>query len=64
MVDYLNLNVKSKLKNFIVNSKHIINISYRPTNEEFNRSAKIIVIGILIMGFIGFIIGLIISLLS
>ena len=61
-VDYLD--IKGKFRNFIVNSKHVLNISYRPTHEEFNRSAKVIVIGILIIGFLGFIIGLIISLLT
>ena len=61
-VDYLD--IKGKFRNFIVNSKHVLNISYRPTHEEFDRSAKVIVIGILIIGFLGFIIGLIISLLT
>ena len=61
-VDYLD--IKGKFRNFVVNSKHVLNISYRPTHEEFNRSAKVIVIGILIIGFLGFIIGLIISLLT
>ncbi|MGC8537363.1 MAG: protein translocase SEC61 complex subunit gamma [Candidatus Micrarchaeia archaeon] len=62
LVDYLD--IKGKFRNFIVNSKHVLNISYRPTHEEFNRSAKVIVIGILIIGFLGFIIGLIISLFT
>ncbi len=57
------MDIKGKIKNFLTNSKHILNISYRPTSEEFDRSAKVIVIGILIIGLLGFIIGLIVSLL-
>jgi protein translocase SEC61 complex gamma subunit len=55
------LNVVSKFKKFITNSKHVLNISYRPTNEEFKRSAKIIILGIIAIGVVGFVIGVIIS---
>ncbi len=50
------------MKNFIQNSRHIISISYKPNRAEFNRSAKIIILGILIVGSLGFFIALIISL--
>ena len=56
------MGLKEKLSGFIDNSKHVLNVSYRPNKEEFNKSAKIIIIGILAMGVAGFIIGVIISL--
>lgn len=54
--------IAQRLKMFIDNSRHVLSISYKPTNEEFKRSAKLIIIGILIIGAIGFVIGLIVSL--
>ena len=53
--------IVQRLKTFIDNSKHVLSISYKPTNQEFKRSAKLIIIGILIIGAIGFVIGLIVS---
>ncbi|MGH2638527.1 MAG: protein translocase SEC61 complex subunit gamma [Rhabdochlamydiaceae bacterium] len=55
--------IVQKLKTFIDNARHVLSISYKPTNEEFKRSAKLIIIGILIIGAIGFVIGIIVSLL-
>lgn len=60
----MNLNLAAKFKNFITNSKHVLNISYRPTNEEFKRSAKIIILGIIAIGVMGFVIGIIISFIT
>lgn len=60
----MNLNITQKLSIFITNSKHILNISYKPSNEEFNRSARIIILGIIIIGALGFVISIIIGFLS
>jgi protein translocase SEC61 complex gamma subunit len=57
------MDVIQKLKKFIENSGHVIRISYRPTKEEFNKSAKLIIIGILLIGFLGFIIAILVSLI-
>jgi protein translocase SEC61 complex gamma subunit len=57
------MNVYGKMKSFLTNSRHIIDISYKPQRKEYDRSAKIIIIGILLLGAMGFIIALIISLL-
>ncbi len=51
-----------KFRKFIDDSKRVMSISYKPSSEEFNKSAKIILIGILFIGVIGFIIAIIISL--
>ncbi len=60
----MNLNIMPKLRTFFTNSKHILNISYKPSNEEFNKSARVILLGILIIGALGFIISIIIGYLS
>lgn len=57
------MKIISMFKTFIYNSKHIISISYKPAQKEYSKSAKIIIIGILVMGTLGFFIALIISLL-
>lgn len=54
----------SNLKAFIQNSKHILNISYKPSNEEFSKTARIIIIGILIIGVVGFVISVLVSIIS
>jgi protein translocase SEC61 complex gamma subunit len=53
-----------KLHTFFANSKHILNISYKPSNEEFNKSARIILLGILVIGALGFVISILIGYLS
>ncbi|MGD0729019.1 MAG: protein translocase SEC61 complex subunit gamma [Candidatus Micrarchaeaceae archaeon] len=57
------MSITSKLKKFIDDSRHVISISYKPTREEYNRSARLIIFGILLIGTIGFIIAIIISLI-
>lgn len=59
----MNLNFYSRFRNFLSNSKHIINISYKPQRDEYDRSAKIIILGIVLLGVLGFVIAVIISLL-
>ncbi len=59
----MNMDVIGSLKSFIDNSRRVLNISYKPTNDEFRKSAKMIIISILIIGAAGFIIGIIVSLL-
>lgn len=56
------MNISRKLKSFVQNSKHIVSISYKPTRSEFSKSSKIIILGIIIMGVMGLVIALIISL--
>ncbi len=50
-------------KKFIDNSKHVMSVSYRPTNQEFNKAAKIIILGIVLIGALGFIIAIAVSLI-
>ncbi|MCL5115353.1 MAG: protein translocase SEC61 complex subunit gamma, partial [Candidatus Marsarchaeota archaeon] len=45
----------SNIKNFISNARHILYVSYKPNEQRFKRTAKIIILGIVLIGVIGFI---------
>ncbi|MGC8651921.1 MAG: protein translocase SEC61 complex subunit gamma [Candidatus Micrarchaeia archaeon] len=57
------MSLKSRFNQFIDNSRHVLSVSYKPTTEEFDESAKLIIIGILLLGFLGLVIAMVISLL-
>ncbi len=60
----MDFNLARKLRMFIDNSKHVLNISYKPSNDEFNKSARIIILGILLIGLLGLAIAIIASLIE
>lgn len=49
----------SRLKNRLIRYKRVLDVSMKPTKDEFKTSAKITGAGIILLGFIGFIIFLI-----
>jgi len=53
----------SGFRKFFENARHVLSISYKPSRDEFNRAAKLIIFGILLVGVIGFILALIVSLI-
>ena len=57
------MNLIANLKSFITNARHILYVSYKPSPDRFKRTAKIIILGIALIGMIGFIIAIIVSLL-
>ncbi len=59
----MEIKIRRRLSSFWENSKHIINISYKPKTDEFKKTAKVIIIGILIVGILGLVLGIIISLI-
>ncbi len=56
--------VQAKLNSFMSNARHILNVSYKPGPDEFNRTAKVIVLGILLIGVLGYVISLIVGYVS
>lgn len=54
----------SKFSRFISSSKRILSIAKKPTKKEFWQMAKIIGLGIILIGVIGYIIKLIIIILG
>ncbi|MDE1846353.1 MAG: protein translocase SEC61 complex subunit gamma [Candidatus Micrarchaeota archaeon] len=49
-------------KSFFANAKHVINISYKPTAAHFTKTMKIVLIGTLIVGILGFVVSSIVNL--
>lgn len=53
-----------KLSNFYSDARHVLSVSYRPDTETFKRTLKIVVIGILILGVLGYIISIVVGLIE
>ncbi|MGC8676473.1 MAG: protein translocase SEC61 complex subunit gamma [Candidatus Micrarchaeia archaeon] len=60
----MNLNPVKAFKQFYEESKHIMSVSYKPTHDEFMRTMKIVLVGVLILGIVGFVIAAIIGLIT
>ena len=57
----MDLNIFARLARFYNESKHVLSVSYKPTMDVFKRTLKIVVLGILLMGVMGFIIWFIVN---
>ncbi|HIH50676.1 MAG: protein translocase SEC61 complex subunit gamma [Candidatus Micrarchaeaceae archaeon] len=57
------MDVLGKIRKFMANSKHVLSISYKPTKGEFNKAARLIIFGILLIGAVGFVMAIIVSLI-
>ncbi|MBS3095144.1 protein translocase SEC61 complex subunit gamma [Candidatus Woesearchaeota archaeon] len=57
-------NLTARLKNFIVECKRVFLITKKPSMQEFKTIVKVSAIGMLLIGFIGFIITLAFQLAS
>jgi protein translocase SEC61 complex gamma subunit len=55
------MGILENLRKFADNCRHVLSISYKPSSEEFDKSAKLIIIGILLMGLLGFMVAVVIS---
>ncbi len=60
----MNLNIVSRLKLFYSNSKHVMSVSYKPDIDTFRKTIKVVLIGTLLLGFIGLVISLIIGVIA
>ncbi len=58
------MDLVGNLRKFIDNSKHVLSVSSKPTDADFRKSAKLIIFGILLMGLLGFVIAVIVSLVT
>jgi len=54
----------NKLKEFFESSKRILLIAKKPSNKEYWTMAKIVGLGMIVIGVIGFIVRLIMNLIS
>lgn len=60
----MDLNLVKRFTNFYSDSKRVLGISYKPDRPTFMRTVKIVLIGTLILGILGFIIAEIVGLIS
>ena len=60
----MNLNPVKSFKSFWADAKHVLSVSYRPDIDTFKRTLKIVIIGILVLGILGFIVYEIINLIA
>ncbi|MHB1830533.1 MAG: protein translocase SEC61 complex subunit gamma [Candidatus Micrarchaeaceae archaeon] len=51
----------NSIKSMYSDSKHVMSVSYKPDIETFKRTLKVVLIGIILLGILGFIIYLIIN---
>jgi protein translocase SEC61 complex gamma subunit len=58
------LDLIKSLKNFWSNSAHILSVSYKPDTPTFVRTIKIVLLGTLVLGILGFIISLVITFIT
>ena len=59
----MNLNPIPKIKQFLDDANRIMAISYKPGAQEYKRTLKIVLIGTLILGTIGYLISIIVGLI-
>lgn len=55
------MNIAEIARDFIARSIRVMRVSYRPTPEEFNMTAKITGLGMVLIGLIGFLITVVFS---
>ncbi|MEM2115428.1 MAG: protein translocase SEC61 complex subunit gamma [Candidatus Woesearchaeota archaeon] len=55
--------VFQKIKDFLYNSRIVLNVTTKPTKEEFKKIAIISGAGLLIIGAVGYLLSLILSLI-
>jgi protein translocase SEC61 complex gamma subunit len=49
------------VRNFYEDAKHVASVSYKPDTDTFKRTLKVVLVGILILGVLGFAISFIIN---
>ena len=57
----MKLDIIGSLKRFYSDSRHVMSVSYRPDVDTFTRTLKIVILGALALGIMGFIIAIIIG---
>jgi protein translocase SEC61 complex gamma subunit len=57
----MNFNIAAKLRNFYSDAQHVMSVSYRPDMDTFKRTLKIVLIGIILLGILGFVLYLLIN---
>jgi protein translocase SEC61 complex gamma subunit len=53
-----------KIVQFYEDSKRLLSVSYKPSNDEFKRTLKIVLFCTIILGIMGYIISIIVGLIA
>ena len=61
---YSIMDIVKSLRDFYSNSKHVLGVSYKPDIETFKRTLKVVMLGILVIGALGFVISVIITFIT
>ena len=60
----MNLNPIPKIRQFYEDASRIMAISYKPGTQEFKRTLKIVLLGTIVLGVIGYLISIIIGFIA
>ncbi|MDE1762141.1 MAG: protein translocase SEC61 complex subunit gamma [Candidatus Micrarchaeota archaeon] len=60
----MGLNFIPNLRSFYDNAKHVLNVSYKPSMQHFQQTLKIVLIGTLLVGVMGYVISVLIGLIA
>ncbi len=60
----MNFNPIPKIKTFWDESMRMLSISYKPSSAEFRRTLKIVLLGTIILGALGYVISIIVGLIA
>ncbi|MCL5008477.1 MAG: protein translocase SEC61 complex subunit gamma [Candidatus Marsarchaeota archaeon] len=60
----MNINIIQRLRGFISNSKHVMSVSYKPGTDAFMRTMKVVLLGTILLGIVGFVISIIIGVVA
>lgn len=59
----MNLNPIPKIRQFYSDSQRMLSISYKPGMQDFKRTLKIVLLGTIVLGIMGYIISIVIGLI-
>ncbi|MDE1855198.1 MAG: protein translocase SEC61 complex subunit gamma [Candidatus Micrarchaeota archaeon] len=59
----MNLNPIPKLKQFSADANRMLSISYKPGMNEFKRTLKIVLLGTIVLGIMGYIISIVVGII-
>ncbi len=60
-MDFKKFNPITWLKGFYSDAKHVASVSYKPDTATFKMTLKVVLIGILILGLLGFAVSFVIN---
>lgn len=58
----MDINPIPRLRQFYADSQRMLSISYKPSTQDFKRTLKIVLLGTIVLGIMGYIISIIIGL--